>query len=353
MNLLFSRQWRVRVVGWLMIGWLMGLTVACAAPTPTSTSAATQPAWPLLNEAIDQVTSVAPAEAWSPWDATPDPDGQWVYFTANGPAGPGVFQVASAGGEVTALAGGAPLTAPWGITISSDGQTLYVADRGLTGSNAGNVIFALPTTGGTPTPLAATAGRQPQGVQLVVENGADQLYFTGVADGQPAVLKLDPQANAEPTRLFQGAPLVAPSGLAVTQSGVVYVADLAAGLDGSGAILRLAAGAAEKIVDGLRVNPWLAGVALTLDESILLLSNLHREQGTAQVLAVALASNELFLINKGIGDNMQAGGLHRALRVNQFAWADGPYPPPFATPREPVIGREFLTGGGVYFLTTP
>lgn len=348
---IFSRSGRVS--GWLATGWLLWLSVACAAPTPTPTPTAPQPDWPLLNEAIDQVTPVATAAEWSPFDATPDPDGRWVYFTANGAGGPAVLQTAAAGGATTVLAEGAPLAAPWGLTISSDGQTLYVADRGVPDSDAGNVIFALPAAGGTPAPLAGTAGLQPQGVQVVVEAGADRLYFTGVADGEPAVFKLDPQADAAPTLLFQGAPLAAPSGLAVTQAGVIYVADLAAGANETGALLRLQNGAAEMLLDGLRVNPWLAGVALTLDETILLFSNLHRQQGTAQVVALALASNEVFLINKGIGDNIQAGGLHRALRVNQFAWADGPYPPPFATPGQPLPGEGFTAGGGVYFLTTP
>lgn len=341
---------------WLAWGWLLTVLalVACGgAPAPEAVAPAprvTQPARPLLNEALDQVMAVATADQWSPFDATPDPDGQNVYFTANGAAGPTVFKVAAAGGTPTVVVSGAPLVAPWGLTISSDGQTLYVADMGRQDSEAGNVIFAVPVSGGAPRPIAETAGTRPNVPQMVREAGVDRLYYTGLADGQPAIFRLDPAQADAPEVIFQGAPLVAPSGVVAAQDGVVYVVDLAAGGDGFGALFRVRAGSAEKIADHLRTNPWLAGVALTLDESVLLVSNLHTEKSTAQVLGVALGTGDLFLIDKGIGDNTNAGGLHRALSVNQFAWSDGPLP---VIPHRPPLLNDFSNGGGVYFLTTP
>jgi hypothetical protein len=62
------------------------------------------------------------------------------------------------------------------------------------------------------------------------------------------------------------------------------------------------------LVDQIRTNGRIAGAALTLDESILLVSNLHKEQGTAQVLAVTLSTGAVGVINKGIATNTGAGG---------------------------------------------
>lgn len=344
------RPWRLAWVGLLTALILVACGGAPTAEVVTPAPIATQPAWPLLNEAIDQVTRIAGAEQWSPFDSTPDPDGQNVYFTANGSAGPTVFKVAAAGGTPQVVASGAPLAAPWGLTISSDGQTLYVADMGRGDSEAGNAIFALSVGGGAPTPVAGTAGTRPNVPQIVREAGGDRLYYSGMADGQPAIFKLDPAQSGAPERLLVGAPLAAPSGVTAGQDGTVYVVDLAAGGAGFGALFRVRAGSAEKIADHLRTNPWLAGVALTLDESVLLVSNLHTEKGTAQVLAVALGSGDLFLIDKGIGGNTNAGGLHRALDVNQFSWIDGPQP---VIPHRPPLSDDFTNGGGIYFLTTP
>ena len=135
---------------------------------------------------------------------------------------------------------------------------------------------------------------------------------------------------------------------------MVYVVDLDASGNDLGAVYRIQKGTAEKLADQIRTSGWIAGAALTLDESILLVSNLHTEKGTAQVLAVNLSTGKLGLINKGIASNTGAGGVHRAHRVNQFSWADCTCPRP---PRLPISSsspsQASANGGGVYSLSTP
>ena len=83
--------------------------------------------------------------------ATPDPDGQQIYFTATGQAGSGVFGVPFAGGATRAVAVGDPFVAPRGLAISTDGQQLYVADPEAAGADGRTGrIFVVPAAGGAP-----------------------------------------------------------------------------------------------------------------------------------------------------------------------------------------------------------
>jgi sugar lactone lactonase YvrE len=330
---------------------LLVMVAACNNNTPPPTPTVMvkqQPELPLLNEAIKDVTQIATDKGWSPLDAVPSPDGKEVYFTANGSSGAGVYKVASTGGSFTALASGAPLVAPNGLTISNDGQTLYVADSNGGPHTGGDAIYTLSVAGGALTPIEKTVGSRPNVPEIVSENGMDMLYYSGYDNGQPAIFKLDPTKNEAATVVFKGAPLVAPSGVAVTKEGVVYVVDMAASGPELGAVFRIKAGKAEKLADQLRTSLDIAGATLTLDESALLVSNLQTEKGTAQVLLVNLSTGALGLINKGIVNNTGAGGVHRAHQVNQFAWAD------YSSPgRRGGSQNKADNTGGVYFLTTP
>lgn len=362
---MFQPQLKGKVLGGGFVYLLAAVLVACggtpaAVPTvapaaqPTAAPVTRQPDLPLLNEAIDTVTQVAAARGWTPFDSVPSPDGQLVYFTANGTTGPAVYRVASTGSAVTAVASGAPFAAPWGLSISTDGETLYVADLGTESSPDGNAIFALPAGGGTPTRLEQTAGSRPNVPEVVDEHGVDMLYYSGFdpSDRQPAIFKLDPARDEAATVVFKGAPLVWSSGVAVTKAGVVYVVDMAAAGNELGAVYRIQQGVAEKLADKIRTSGWIAGATLTLDESILLVSTLHLDEGTAQVLAINVSTGAVGLINKGIAANTGAGGVHRAHRVNQFSWADISAGLPIRT-RPPSLSSAPADGGGVYSLTTP
>lgn len=266
---------------------------------------------------------------FTPWDATPDPQGKVFYFTANGPQGSGVFSVATTGSaNVKAIAVGSPFVMPLGIAVSTDGKRLYVADPWSAGAD-GNAIFAVPVEGGTPVAVAGTQGATPRGLEIVNEGGTDQIYFSGInlTDDQPTILKIA-AAGGTPTVLSKGAPLVDPSGVAVAKDGTVYVLDRLAAGNGLGSVFRIKDNKLDKIADGIRTGSQMAGLTLTLDESLLLASSLDPKQGTAQVVVINLATMQTTIFNTVIGANHSAGGLHRAHSVNLFAWADvrGPKP---------------------------
>jgi DNA-binding beta-propeller fold protein YncE len=265
-----------------------------------------------------------------PWDAVPSPDGSVIYYTAASADGlPGVFSVSATGGEPSVLASQPSLVMPLGLAVSTDGQTLYVSDPWTSGSN-GSALYSLSTMSPSqPQRIEGTQGTAPQGVEVVSQNGADQIYFTGIdpKDGQAAVYKVA-AAGGGLTVVTKGAPLVAPSGIAISKDGTLYVLDRLASGNGLGAVLRVQGGSVDIIARDVRTGGQLAGLTLTLDEALLLVSSLDGQAGTAQVLVVDLATMQTSIINDVIGANTAAGGLHRAHNENIFAWADSTGGPP-------------------------
>lgn len=304
---------------------ILGAGVLClwiAGCMPIQPVAAPTAGPPVLNELIESVEAAATAgESFTtPYDATPDPAGEVIYFTADGPQGPGVFAV-TAEGTITALATGTPLVAPRGIAVSSDGQTLYVADPRAEATTGQGQLFALPADGGTPMPLNGADGTAPLALEVVNAQGADLIYFSGVdpSAGTPAVLKLTPDGLGH-TVLAKGAPLVEPQGLAVTSTGAVYVADAQNG-DGKASVFRIEHGVVTTVASGFRTGA-LAGATLTQDEGALLVSALHPQRESAQVLVVILADGTQGIINTVIEANDGSGGVHRAHESDVLAWAD-------------------------------
>lgn len=318
------------------------LLVRCGAPTPRSTS----PALPLRNELLHSVTLVGqPVLFDTPWDAMPSPDGAIIYFTANGPTGAGVFSVPFGGGQTRALAVGAPFIAPRGLAVSTDGRQIYVADTDAVGADGRpGSVFVLPVAGGAPMPLADTAGTTPHGLDVVRAGSGDALYIAGVdpATKQPAIMRRG-GAGADAVRVIaSGAPLKEPSGIAVAKDGTIYVADRLASGQNLGSVFRIVGSTIETIAQGVRLGTPVAGAALTLDESALLVSALATDRDSAQVLVITLPGLEQGLITKVIEANRGAGGVHRAYQRNVFAWADS------------TVGanrqRSGSTAGGVYAL---
>lgn len=291
----------------------------------------------LLNDAVSTIEPAAVGSRttfYTPMDATPDPDGNQFYFTAMSTRGAGVFRVPAAGGTVVTLTVGLPLTTPVGLAVSTDGQTLYLADTqaaiadtlAVTKTGA---LFSLPSSGGAPTPIAGTAHTAPRGLTVVKENNVDVIYFTGSApeDGQPAVMKI-PATGGALTVIDKGDGLVEPVGIAVSKAGAIYVADQAASGNGFGTLFRFQphsdqgrSSHRERLVENVRMgNP--AGLTLTLDESLALVSALDTNTGTSQVVVVNTTTRAQGIINKVIGVNRASGGLHRAHNTNIMAWAD-------------------------------
>ncbi len=248
-------------------------------------------------------------------DATPSPNGETVYFTANSSTGPGVFRVPASGGTVEAVFTGGPFQRPFGIAVDPKGEHVYVSD-----SDAGR-IFALPLAGGEPTPVPGTDGTAPRGLEVVPEGGADVLYFAGrdPSDGRPAVLKIAAGGGEGPTVVSKEG-LSAPDAVTASRDGVVYATDRGPAGDGrGGGVFRIRGLEVTKLAP-LR-PPVLAGLTLTLDESLLLVSALSGE-GTDEVLVIDLDSLRTDVFSDTIGENESGAGLHRAHKANVFAWAD-------------------------------
>jgi sugar lactone lactonase YvrE len=256
----------------------------------------------------------------SPFDATPDPSGTNVYFTALTVDGtPGVFKVAAAGGAITAVATGGSLVAPFGITISDDGNTLYVADPGANnGTIDRGAIFAIGTgAGSNPTAVSGTEGYAGRGVDF--QGG--QIWFTGTnpADGAAGVFKIAPSGGGAAI-VATGAPFVDPSGIAVTKSGDAYVSDTSGSQVGLANVIKVSGGAS--VVKGDIAVGYPAGIALSQDDSAVLVSGLTAAAGNDVVFRIDLASKNVTTFNKSIDGFLESAGLHRARNADVYAWAD-------------------------------
>jgi sugar lactone lactonase YvrE len=278
----------------------------------------------LGNDSVQSIDAATQSgDFHTPLDSTPDPDATTVYFTATGPNGPGVFRVPAGGGAATELVAGQPFVAPVGIAIDGAGRQLYVADpqaEGATGRDG--QIFVVPVGGGAPAPLRGTEGTAPRGMDVVREGDQDMVYFTGKDpnDGQAGVFKLPAAGGDTPTVVAKGAPLVEPDGVTVSRAGVVYVTDRSAAGAGFGSVFKIEGTTVTKIVDRVRTGDP-AGIALTLDETVLLVSALQPDRDSDQVLLVDVNSLQTGSVTKVVEQNKTAGGVHRARNRNVFSWA--------------------------------
>ena len=272
------------------------------------------------------------AEAPNPFDATPDPDGQNIYFTAADPVqGAGVFKIPAGGGAVTTVHAGAPFVAPFGIATSTDGNTLFVADPASDvadsagGSEAVGQIFALSPSGGTPTSIMGTTGYSPRGLEVLQQNGVDEIYFSGRdSTGAPGVFKVA-TGGGTPSALATGSPFVDPSGVAVSAAGDVYVADTTNAESRTATIFLVKGGTTSVLAEGLRVG-YPVGIALAQGDGTLFVSGLNTNTLTDLVVAIDLATKNTSEYTGSaehkIGDFEEPAGLHRAKKSNVFAWAD-------------------------------
>lgn len=261
---------------------------------------------------------------WSPFDAVPSPDGSKVYFTGVNAKGPGVFTSAATGGTVTEIAAGAPFVAPFGIDISVDGTKLYVADAAAgTGTNDRGEIFSVAAAGGSPAAVNGPTGYAPRGTALVVEGGAETLYFTGTStvDGKAGLFKV-PAAGGTVSAVYKGPPLRDPSGIAVTSNTLdAYVLDLVSATSGAATVYKVSGGTPSVLLGEVGVG-YPAGIALSRDDSTLYVSGLDPVTRTDVVYAVNLATQVRTALTAGINTFFEPAGLHRARNADVFAWAD-------------------------------
>jgi sugar lactone lactonase YvrE len=271
------------------------------------------------------------ADVRRPFDATPNPDGTEVYFTADGANGLGVYKSAADGTEPTPLAvyptavdPNNPFGAPFGIAISTDGKTLFVADTdsGVSGRGA---IYTLPVGGGVPTVLAGTDGVAPRSLDVFAVGAADSIYFSGTGvgpGGLPGIFSI-PAGGGALTTIAAGGILRDPAGVVVAKNGDVYAVDTIASGSNTAQILVIPSGGAPKVlVDNVRVG-YPAGIALSFDEKRLYVSGFNSQELTDRLLVIEIVEpkpTEMFKAELGMFT--ESGGIHRAKKSDVFALVD-------------------------------
>ncbi len=308
-------------------------TTCCLIAGPTVLAAAPPPV--LGNQTVSAVTLATTSGTFRhPLDSTPDMSGTTIYFTATGPHGPGVFRVPTAGGAAAEVYTGSPFVRPRGIAISPDGQTLFVTDPAAEESGGtGGAIFVLPIGAKQPTVLPGSISTAPEDLDVVSRSGQQMVYFSGKdpSTERPAILMLPASGAVAPQVITEGGSLVTPDGVAVTHAGVLYVADRGAAGSGLGRIFAIADRRVTPVLKVVRTgNP--AGIALTRDDRVLLISALQLHEQSDQVLLLDLATLRTGSVTKVVSQNHAAGGVHaqpmglvptRATgRTELFSWAD-------------------------------
>jgi DNA-binding beta-propeller fold protein YncE len=249
-----------------------------------------------------------------------------VYFTGtdSSTGSTGVFSV-----DITdpthpatprAVSTGSDLIAPFGIAASADGKTLFVADPAAGTVDGVGLVFSLSTSGGAPAAVSGTAGICPRGLEVA----GDQLYVTGRGtDGRAGLFKVGVAGGALST-VASGVPFDEPDAVAVTRDGSTqYVLDASAGSGHSAAILKVTGGAASVFVDHVKVG-FPPGIALTPDESMVLVSALDPSLLTDAVYAVGVSDMSMTTssITASISKFNASAGLHCSRTQVTCVWAD-------------------------------
>ena len=219
---------------------------------------------------------------------------------------------------------GDELVSPLDIEASADEKTLFVADY-AGGTEGTGAILRLSTSGGARSFVAD--GWSPRSVTLGPE---ELLYFSGVdpESGQPGVFRLRGD-SVEP--VFVGAPLVDPSGIALFRDGRVLVADTRL-LDGGAllgdvtaseaGVVLIQDGAASVFASGFATG-FPAGIALTVDESTLIISGQGPDRRDSVYLVNVAAPREAPTVVTDVfsEEHDSSAGLKRAHDANVFIWS--------------------------------
>jgi hypothetical protein len=222
------------------------------------------------------------------------------------------------------LYAGQELVSPLDIEVSLDERTLFVADY-AGGSQGTGAIVRLSPSGDS---LGSAAdGWSPRGVTV----GPDgSLYFSGInpESGEPGVFRL----NGDAVELvYVGLPLVDPSGIAVFRDGRVLVSDTRL-LEGGALLGDVDAGEAGVVlIDGAKASVFAsgfatgfpAGIALTLDESTLIVSGQGPDRSDTVYLVSVSSPRETPAVVQDVfsQERDSSAGLKRSHDGNTFIWS--------------------------------
>jgi hypothetical protein len=131
---------------------------------------------------------------------------------------------------------------PEPVTLLASGNTLYIASAPCAYGTGCSFVYSMPLTGGAATKINNTSA--PCTVSGLVDVGGGILYAAARACSQIGTLSL---VSGEWETLWQGAPLVKPARM-VRVGNDIYIADIDAGPDGSGAIFRMPIGGGTPVV---------------------------------------------------------------------------------------------------------
>ena len=211
-----------------------------------------------------EVTMVASGDFDTPLDAVASPDGSTFYFTAytlGDEPKAALFSVPAAGGSATLLHAGAPLAFPSGLVMSCDGSTLLLADASISSDDedddddiddSAGGLYSVDVSSGTLTALDAPGVASPSGLALSPD--CVTLYATGeTVDGEGALFRM-PLEGGSAEVVYQGAPLMSPTGMYVDGDEVAWVLDHV-GDDGDGVLYAIdEEGSLSTVVEGLALG---------------------------------------------------------------------------------------------------
>ena len=296
--------------------WMsLSLTIACGGDMEEEGTATPG------DEPLAVSAATTGGEYQRPADSVPTDSGDTLYFVAERTeGGSSVFSVPGEGGEATDLLPGTSLlVSPRGVDLSTDGTRLYVADPDLMDGQGGIVMVVLDTQ--TVALVSGTEGTTPRALDVVPGAVGDVIYFAGTVPGSDdaAILNI-PAEGGTATTVVSGNGLVTPDGVAADSSGALYIVDRDSAGPGQGQLLRYSGQMEILVSDILPGAP--AGVAVTTDNSTVVVSAIDREKGTDEVLLVKTQDMSVYHFTEVVGANTSAGGVHRAPGRDVFAWAD-------------------------------
>ena len=270
------------------------------------------------SDAPTHVTKVVSGGFTSPTDAVASPDGKTFYFAAfDELKSPTIYKVSSAPGSAPeVLATADPLEMPTGLLLSCDGSTLYIADIG---GDAGGIYSLSTSAGGTVANLGTTNIIRP--TSLAMRSDCSTIHAAGrTEDGKPALFSL-PTIGGAATLIYQGEPLVSPTGMYVDNDGVSWLLDhRAAGANGEGVLWAIPVDGreAKEVASNLRMGT-VGGCSLTMGGGTAVVPTRDRD-GNAQLTSIDIKSGDMN--NAAIPEMTDPSGLRTARDASVFAVVD-------------------------------